>query len=414
MDMNKAEKVGLSSERMHRLTAKMRELAETQALPGLAIAISRRGKLAYIESFGVSDIESLREIQNDTIFRIYSITKLVTCTALMSLVEEGQVQLCDPLVKYMPHFGQTNVYKGAAASEITFEKPGRDILIRDLLTHTSGMAYVFNADEPAVKDLYQRAELLRPDRSLEEMVNKLAELPLLFHPGQKYLYSHSVDVAGRLIEIASGKAIDVFFDERVFNPLRMVDTGFYVPQKHLGRFATLYVANASGSLVPVDKPAESIHAGLPRLLIPGSGLVSTVMDCLRFGQMLLNNGTLDGQRILSRKSVELMTSNHLSDELLPGNGIGQGFGLQVCLDPLRSALMASKGAFGKGGAGGSIIWVDPEEELCFVVMSQLISAELVRSFPYLFSEALPPGNDSLAAPIDLGSLIHVLVYQALE
>ena len=414
------KRAGFSPARLQRLADRMRELTGSGALPGIAVAVSRRGKTVFFEGFGSADFESHREVREDTLFRIYSITKTFTCVALMSLWEEGRVRLDDPVSAYLPEFGEVRVHSGSpdgkAAAErgTSEEQPTRHITIRDLLVHTSGIAYPFNIEDPGIKSRYMQAEILRPDRSLAEMVNILAELPLLFHPGTGYLYSHSTDVAGRIVELVSGRELDRCFEERILGPLRMRDTGFYASPARMDHLAALYVPAAHGPPILVDRPSESMYCSRPNLLIPGSGLMSTLGDCLKLARAFLAKGALDGKRILARRTVGYMSLNHVPVSLLPANGFGQGFGVLVCTDPVQGIPMASRGAFCKGGAGGSLIWVDPREELCFVLMSQLISPQLVSHFPYLFSEELPPEGGFCDPSVDLISTVHTLIYQALE
>ncbi len=409
------DQFGISTGRLRKLTAGVQRIVDERRLPGISLMVVRNGSTVYSGQFGWANIDSRIEIEEDTVFRLFSITKLVTAVTLMGLVEEGRVRVSDPVSMYIPEFAEFKVCREETAAGMILEDAEREISIHDLLIHTSGLGYVFNIEETSgIQKLYEKADLLNPGRTLEGMVREITRLPLLFQPGANFHYGHSTDVLGRIIEIVEGNTLDNIIRYRVLDPLEMNDTGFSVPEGDQHRISALYTPGEQGTPVLVDDPAKSIYRETPTLLIPGSGLVSTASDCIVFARMLLNRGTYRGERILGRKSIEYMSRNHLPDDLMPQNGFGQGFCLQVCVKPQDAIPLASVGSFCKGGAGGSIIWVDPAEELCFVQMSQLIAQDLVRRYPALFSEpdALP--NSAPASELDPVSLVHTLLYQALE
>jgi len=386
MNMVTPEQVGLSSARLERLRAVMQGYVDQGKLAGLITLVSRRGKVAHFECFGMMDIEANKPMRPDTIFRIYSMTKPITCVACMMLFEEGRFLLDDPVAKFIPEFADLKVFVEATDTGVVVTDMDREITIRDLLTHTAGLGYGLFEDSP-VEDMY-RAEkfgatcelVLEP--SLPEMIQTLARLPLAHQPGTCWCYSMAHDVIGYLVKVIADVPFDVFLQERVFEPLGMEDTGFFVPESKLDRFASLYQPGETGGLTLVDAPATSPFPNPDNTPAGGQGLVSTTSDYLRFAQMLLNGGQLDGTRLLSHKTIELMTTNHLADELLPIclgpdplQGMGYGLGFGVCMDVAQSGILGSEGRFGWSGAAGTRFWVDPKEELIGLLMTQLFFGE---------------------------------------
>ena len=375
------EEVGLSSTRLERINKVMQSYVDQNKLAGLITMVARRGKVAYLERFGKMDIEANKPMQFDTIFQIASMTKPITSVAVIMLYEEGYFQLTDPVSNYIPEFKDIKVFVKATEGGIKLSDQEREVTIRDLLTHTSGLAYGdFLGDSP-VATMYKEADLFRTDRTLKEMIQELGKLPLLNQPGSQWRYGVSYDVLGYLVEVVSGMPFDRFLEQKIFNPLGMEDTGFYVPKEKIDRFGSVYGPTEEGSLEVIDAPATSQFSKSQNLLLGGGGLVSTATDYMRFAQMLLNGGELDGTRILSRKTIELMTTNHLPEELIPLSlgvkemdyiikGFGYGLGFGVLIDVAQSEILGSEGEFQWGGAANTFFLVDPKENLIGLIMTQ--------------------------------------------
>ncbi len=371
------EEVGISSKRLERINTLMQHYVDEKKLAGAVTLVARRGKIVHFERFGMMDIEANQPMQLDTIFRIYSMTKPITSVAVMMLYEEGRFQLNDPISKFIPELKGLKVVKNVTASGIELVEAEREITIRDLLIHTSGFPYGFG-DGP-VDQMYQKAKLLAPDSTLKEMVQKLGVIPLVHQPGTKWEYSVSTDVLGYLVEVVSGKPLDLFFEENIFKPLGMKDTGFYVPKEKIARFAANYGPDETGRIKVIDEPKTSPFSSPRRFLSGGGGLVSTVSDYLRFAQMLLDGGELNGARLLGRKTIELMTTNNLPNELIPIQlggtpleGYGFGLGFSVLVDVARSQELGSEGSFGWAGAATTLFLIAPKEELIAIAMTQFM------------------------------------------
>jgi len=391
MNIFAPEEVGLSSARLERISAVMQGYVDHGKLAGLITLVARRGKVAHFECFGMMDVEVGKPMRPDTIFRIYSMTKPVSSVAFMTLFEEGRFLLNDPVSKFIPEFANLKVFVGANEAGVVVTDLEREITIRDLLTHTAGLGYGLLEDTP-VEDMYRAAGFLDGlvrRVSDKELVQRLAKLPLAHQPGRRWRYSLAHDVIAHLISVIADMPFDVFLEDRVFGPLGMVDTGFFVPDDKVDRLAALYHSGGTGDLILFDAPTTSVYLNPDNHPSGGSGLVSTVSDYLRFAHMLLNGGELDDIRLLSRKTVKLMTTNHLSDELIPIHfgprpvpvftGYGLGFG--VLVGAVQSGILGSEGAFGWGGAAGTYYWVDPREQLIGLMMPQhlrLASQEPVR------------------------------------
>ena len=277
--------------------------------------IARDGKVAHAGAYGQMDIEGGEPMRRDALFRIYSMTKPITGVALMTLYDEGRFALDDPVAKYLPGFDKVKVFAGKDGDTIKLADLKRPVTIRDLMCHTAGLAYGLFPASP-VDEMYKEARVLDRTKNLDSMLERLVKIPLAAQPGEKWMYSIAVDVQGKLIEVLSGKSLDEFFAERIFRPLAMTDTAFYVPADKLNRLTVNY-GKKDGHLSPVDGSKTSQFATKPALLSGGGGLVSTADDYLRFAQMLLNRGELDGVRILKPQTVELMTRNHLAETLVP-------------------------------------------------------------------------------------------------
>ena len=368
--MAKPEEAGLAPERLERIGQVMQKHIAENHIAGAIGLIARRGKIGYFESWGMMDKENGKPMKKDAIFRIYSMTKAVTGVAIMMLYEEGKFALNDPVAKYLPEMGGLKVAidkKDPATGTRSYEvvPAQREMTIRDLLRHTSGLDYQGPRDEKG--DLmYPKLGVTRPDITIEEAVKRMGKAPLVHQPGTTWDYSLSIDVLGRLVEVASGQTLDKFFAERIFKPLAMVDTGFHVPEAKWDRFATLYTPNPDKTIKRSTAPPQESYKQPATLLLGGAGLVSTTMDYARFVQMMLNGGELDGARILSRKTVELMSADHLGE--MPREGallpIGYGFGLTFAVNrgPGKNGNIGSEGEYYWGGAAGTRFWIDPKEQ----------------------------------------------------
>ncbi|WP_298967349.1 serine hydrolase domain-containing protein [uncultured Methylobacterium sp.] len=380
------EEVGLSSERLGRIRRVMEEEVAGGRLPGAVVMIARRGRLAYAESFGFRDKAAGAPLAKDAIFRIYSMTKPLASVAAMTLVEDGRIQLTDPVAKYLPEFKDLKVAgtKGNALGEQVPDlvPAERAPTVQDLLRHTAGLAYGEITTNPAVKAAYAKAGLFKPDFDYnttdltpEEFTSRIAAAPLAYQPGTVWQYSLAVDVLGRVVEKAAGKRLGEVLEERVFRPLKMTETGFSVPADKAGRIA-LPLANdpATGA------PNRLIDGAAPKNDSGGAGAYGTAADYLRFAQAMLDGGALDGARILSRTSVELMTADQLGDRIRPVVSPGEllmgvpgytfGLGFMVRKEAGIAGVPGSKGEFMWAGYAGTFFWIDPKEDLAVVMMTQ--------------------------------------------
>ena len=373
--------LGFSAERLGRLHEAMQRPVDQKNLAGVVTLLMRHGKLVDERSYGVKDMESGAPMTNDTIFRIYSMTKPVTGVAMMILYEEGKWHPSDPVSKFIPEFAGLKVFKGTDANgAVMTEPPVHPPTMAELLTHTAGFTYGLFGSTPVDK-LYMARNCFVA-ASLHDMATCFGSLPLLYQPGSKWVYSVSMDIQGYIIEKLSGKPLPEFLEERIFKPLRMTDTGFFVPQEKRARFATLYSGGPDGKLVVTGAASgpRADFVSMPRAPSGGGGLVSTARDYARFAQMLLNHGELDGARILSPATVDLMTSNHLAPKLMTGEfsignavmrpGQGWGYDLAVLNDPHTADEVVGKGTFYWEGAAATWFWVDPANDLVFVGMTQ--------------------------------------------
>ncbi len=381
------EEVGLSSSRLANIRTVMNRHVAAKQIPGAIALVARHGKIAYQEAYGMADIEAGRAMRLDTIHRIYSMSKPITSVAVMMLYEEGHFQLSDPVAKYIPEFAKMTVgleEKDPQTGKMVLKAvpAKRLITIRDLLRHTAGLTYGFFGDALVDRE-YRNAKILG-DLNLKDFITNLTRLPLLYEPGTRWNYSVSVDVLGRLVEVVSGKPFDQFLQERVFLPLEMSDTGFQVPASKKSRLARLYSPTRDGKIEPAvvcatrqectEKFPNAAPSYLeqPSLLSGGGGLVSTAYDYLRFSQMLLNKGQYGGKRLLSRKTVELMSSDNLGEipSGMPGYGFGLGFAVSKA--PGAAGLLGSPGEYNWGGAAGTKFWIDPKEDLIGIFMIQIL------------------------------------------
>jgi len=400
------EAVGLSSERLQRITQTFQRDVDEKLIPGAVVLIARNGQIAYLETFGYRDRTTGEPMTADSIFRIASMTKPITNVAALMLAEEGRLQLMDPVSRYLPELDGLKVgvekVDGSGERTLLLEPAGRPVTVQDLMRHTSGMTYGPFGDS-LVQRAYREAAMMDDQQTNAEMVSKLAKLPLAFQPGTAFEYGMSTDVLGRIIEVVSGLTLDRFVAERIFTPLGMRDTAFVLSDEQAKRLAQ--PQPPPGAKVPVIVGYN--HARPQKWFAGGHGLLSTAGDYARFCQMLLNGGELDGVSIVSRKSVELMTSNHLPPGIgygaftmelgltapLPQLGQGYGLGVGVRLEPGLSTVPGSTGDFYWGGATGPYFWVDPKEQLIAIMMMQ--EFDIQRRTHYR-------------------SVLRNLVYQALE
>jgi CubicO group peptidase (beta-lactamase class C family) len=361
------EDVGLSSQRLNQIDTVLKADIEKGIIPGAVVLVARKGKIAYFKSFGMRDKEKGLPMEKDSIFRAYSMTKPLVGVAAAILLEEGKLLLSDPVAKYIPAFKdiQVAVYgkDDAGKSKRTLVKPKAVMTLHHLLTHTSGLGYGWSVPKPFQGEYYKVG--LKSDWTIAEQADELAKLPLQFHPGEKYMYSRSFDVMGRVLEVASGIPLDQLLQKRILEPLGMPDTGFNVQKSNLNR---LVYMNPKTFLY-IDFSKSRIRFG------GGGDAVSTAMDFARFAQMLLNDGQLDSKRLLGSRTVAYISSDHLgalgnrSDRgYTPGVGYGGGFGFYARVDAGRSPFLGSVGEFYKGGYAGTSFWVDPKEDLIAVYM----------------------------------------------
>jgi CubicO group peptidase (beta-lactamase class C family) len=395
LDTGDPAELGFDAGRLARIDAHLRRYVDDGRLAGWQVLVARRGKVAHLSRYGQRDREAGLPIEDDTIFRIYSMTKPITSVAAMMLHEEGAFELSTPVSRFIPSFADARVYlRGNAAKPLT-APVGEPVRIWHLLTHSSGLTYGFHHAH-AVDESYRSAGYewgWPPGTDLAAACDAWAGLPLLFQPGSEWNYGVSTDVLGRVVELASGQSLDRFFAERIFEPLGMVDTGFSVPEAEHGRLAALY-AVAPGVPGPVRYDAMGDAAlKAPRLLSGGGGLVSTMADYHRFTRMLLNRGELEGARLLAPRTVAYMTRNHL-----PGgqdlekfgrplfaetnfNGVGFGLGFSVVIDPVANKTPGNAGEFAWGGAASTAFWVDPVDQVTCIFLTQLLpsSTHPIRS-----------------------------------
>lgn len=356
---------GFSAERLGRIHDVFQASVDRKEFAGINVAIVRRGKVAYSDSLGFQDLEEKKPMRPDTIFRMFSMTKPITSAAVMMLYEEGKFLLDDPVSKYAPAFGDLKVLAregGNAADVVELKRP---LTIHHLLTHTSGLSNSRG---------YQEAKVFAPRDTLAAMAARLATVPLAHQPGEGWRYGQSLDLLAYLVEVWSGKSYDVFLRERIFEPLGMSDTAYFVAPDKAGRVAKTYSLNDAGVVTAVERQGDP--STKPTYFPGGSGLFSTASDYLRFCQMLVNGGELDGKRLLSETTVDFMLRNHLPREIIPPDGPngrkGYGFGIggAVLMDPAASEVLSAEGEFSWGGAAGTYFWVDRKNELAAVWLVQ--------------------------------------------
>jgi CubicO group peptidase (beta-lactamase class C family) len=356
------ESVGLDPDRLKEASALLTQFVVDQKIAGAVGAVARKGKVAYLEAIGFQNLDSRVPMTERSLFRIYSMTKAVTAISAMILHEQGKFDLRDPVSKYLPEFKAVRVLVEPSGQR---RSPEREITVADLLLHTSGLSH-------RTSELYRTAKVRSRRDTLPQFIANIVRAPLMEDPGTRYRYSEATTVVGRLIEIWSGKPLDVFMSERIFEPLGMVDTGFWARAEQRDRLTTVYAAQLGGGLRPFEIE-ELPFTERPALLEGAVGLLSTVPDFLRFSQMLLNRGELNGTRILSPKTIDLITANGLPEPVLRSRGGGMGWGLanvNVVVDPSAMPDSPHAGEYGWDGSAGTIFWIDPKEEMVTVLMTQ--------------------------------------------
>ncbi|MDE0102664.1 MAG: serine hydrolase [Bryobacterales bacterium] len=372
------ESVGMSKERLKRIDNAMHEYVSDGRLAGAVVLIARRGRVVYHKAFGARDMESDSPMRKKAIFRIASQTKALVSAGILALQEQGKLLISDPLGRFLPEFSKTSVAVATEGGGYEVVPAKRPITLRDLLTHTAGISY----GQGTAKDRWEAAGVqgwyfADREEPVGETIARMASLPFEAQPGERWVYGYNTDILGAVAEQASGKPLDVFLRETVLEPLDMKDTHFYLPESKAHRLATVYSATEDG-LERAPDPGHMVGQGQyfkgPRVSFSGgAGLLSTARDYSRFLQMMLNGGTLDGRRILSRKTVELMVSDHLhAIDFRPGQGFGLGF--YVIKDVGARGAPGSVGEFGWGGAYHSTYWADPQEGLVVAYLTQLIPA----------------------------------------
>ena len=377
----KPETVGFSSARLENLHALMQQAVDQKQIAGIVTILARHGKVVDYRTYGQRDMASGAPMTQDAIFRDFSMTKPVTGVAMMILYEQGKWLPSDPIAKFIPEFAHLKVFKGVDADgKMILVDPDQAPTMRELMTHTAGFTYGIFGSAPV--DAMYRDQHVLGSKNLQEMIDKLAKIPLLYQPGKGWTYSVSMDIEGYIVEKLSGQPLPVFMRDHIFTPLGMKDAGFYVPEAKRKRFTTLYRSDAQGNLISdATGPGSSgDYAAEPTMPSGGGGMVSTAEDYYRFAQMLANGGELDGKRILAPATVKLMSSNHVPASLLTGEfsiglqvlrpGFGYGYNCAVVFDPPEANLPEGKGTFFWDGAAGTWFWIDPANDVVFIGMIQ--------------------------------------------
>ena len=386
-DPTDPHEVGLNADRLAAMPAYFKEnYIDTGKLPCMGLLVSRGGEIAHESYTGATEMGGSEPITADTIFRIYSMTKPITTLAIMMLLEGCKIRLDHPVSRYIPEYRHVKVWAGGTAAAPKLKDPDREMTVLDLVTHTSGLTYGFLMQDET-DEIYRREKVAHPKQTLQEMAKQMATLPLAFSPGTEWRYSHSIDVLGALVEIISGQPLDEFFRERIFGPLGMDDTGFWVPEDKVHRLMACYQKDAKTGETTLADPAgaaSKLYAKRPIQLNAGGGLASTMRDYHRFALMLLRGGTLDGARLISPKTWEFMRQNHLPDNQtmrgmgrsafteVMAEGVGFGLGGSVITDIVSTRQPGSDGAFSWGGLASTFFWIDPEEELIAIQATQLM------------------------------------------
>jgi CubicO group peptidase (beta-lactamase class C family) len=384
MTVVKPESVGFSSERLENLHALIQDEIDQKHLVGAVTILARHGKIVEYRTYGQRDVASNAPMTKDTIFRDYSMTKPVTGVAMMILYEQGKWLPSDPISKYIPEFAHLKVQNGVDADgKSILVDPERAPTMRELMTHTAGFSY--GRDKTPADAMYRDLKVMQ-STNLQEMIDKLTKIPLLYQPGKGWLYSNSMDIQGYIVEKLSGQSLPDFYRDHIYAPLGMRDAGFFVPEDKRKRFATNYYSDPEGNLKPGPETdgVPNDYVVQPTMPSGGGGMVSTAEDYYRFAQMLANNGQLDGTRVLAPSTVRLMTSPHVAQSLLTGEfgiglsvirpGFSWGYDCAVIFDPPAANLPDGKGTFFWDGAAGTWFFVDPTNDIVFVSMIQRMTS----------------------------------------
>ena len=395
----KPESVGLDAEALKNIRSYLNETyVKDGKYVGTLTLVARKGEVAYLDSLGLMDREDNKPMQEDAIFRIYSMSKAVTSIAIMQLFEKSLFRLDDPVHWYIPSWKNLRVFESGVYPNFLTSRPKRHMTIRDLLTHMSGLTYDFMY-KTNVDSAYRKTKLQQAN-TLEDMVNILSELPLEFSPGDQWNYSVSTDVLGYLVEVLSGMKLDVYFKKNIFEPLEMIDTDFSCPENKKDRLAALYEHNPKGEprLLEIPFLNTRLHSG-------GGGLFSTMSDYYNFCSMIIGQSEFNGKRIIGRKTIELMSCNHLPDgqdltemsesafSETPYAGVGFGLGFSVMLDPAKSQSLSDVGEYGWGGAASTVFMINPKEDMVIIFLTQLLPSstyQVRRELRSLIYSALKP------------------------
>lgn len=372
IDVSRAEDVGMSSERLAYMKSYFQGLLDDEETGGFQLLVSRRGKVVMYENLGFANTEEDVPVTDDTLFRIYSMTKPVMGVAMMMLYEEGQYSLADPLSEHIPEFAELRVYAGEDdEGNMMLEPMKREPTIHDLLQHTAGFTYgIFG--NTGVDKQYVEKNVPDYDQTMQEFIDKLASIPLLYQPGDRWVYSVAVDIQGYLIEKWTGMQLGDFLQERIFDPLGMDQTMAWVPPDQAGLLANVYTHNENGDRKVFDGEFATNHYRAPGAFSGGGQLISTSDDYWRFCQMLLNGGEFDGVRYLSPLTVEMMSSNRLQEPASLPNGAGFGLNFGVTVDNTKGKYPTSNGEYYWGGLASTVFWIDPEEEMVAIMMTQYL------------------------------------------
>ena len=382
MDINPIA-AGFDAKRLERITDHLNEnYIDPQKIAGCQVVVARHGQVAYHKTLGLMDIERERPMRDDAIFRIYSMTKPITSIALMQLYEQGLFQLNDPIHRVIPSWREQQVYVDGGVDDMTTKQPDQPVTFKHILSHTAGLSY--GATRHPVDQTYRKHAVVRDEgATLDTFVAKLADVPLHFEPGSKWLYSYATDVCGHLVEALSGKSLDEYFKTHIFEPLGMVDTDFWVAEEKLNRFTANYNRDRNKALKLLDDPYNSTYASRPSFLSGGGGLTGTTADYLKFCEMLRQRGLVGGERIIGPRTLAFMHRNHLPHGAdLAGlavgafsetayEGVGFGLGFATSLGEVETGALGS-GDYYWGGAASTIFWIDPNEDLIAIFMTQLM------------------------------------------
>lgn len=372
VNVSRAEDVGMSTERLAYMKSYFQGLLDDEETGGFQILVSRRGKVVIYENLGMANVEEDIPVTDETLFRIYSMTKPVVGVAMMMLYEEGQYSLADPLSKHIPEFAELRVYAGEDdEGNMTLEPMEREPTIHDLLQHTAGFAYGIFGDT-AVDKQYREKGILDSDQTMQDFIDKLASIPLLFQPGARWNYSVAVDIQGYLIEKWTGMELGEFLQDRIFDPLGMDQTMGWVPPEQAGLLANVYTHGEDGVRSEFEGDLHVNHFRAPAAFSGGGQLISTGDDYWRFCQMLLNGGEFEGTRYLSPLTIEMMSSNRLKEPASLPNGAGFGLNFGVTVDNTKGNYPTSNGEYYWGGLASTVFWIDPEQEMVAIMMTQYL------------------------------------------